>query len=434
MPFLNHLSIPILSDQDKHWMDRTIQSQKIAEAINHMQGGKTAGLDGLPIDICKLFKNKLISPLKNMYEESFQNGYFPPSLRNALITLILKPDKPPFMCESYRPISLLNSDTKIIAKVLARRLEKCLPSLIHHDQNGFIKNRQANYNIRRTLNIIHENKGSHDSAILSLDAEKAFDSVEWPYLFKVLSLFGFGTDFTQWVKLLYSGPCAEIMTNNYISKPFNLHRGTRQGCPLSPLLFILSLEPFAISIRNHPIMKGIQLADVEHRIALFADDALLYLTNLEQSFSALTEEINRFGNSSGYKVNQTKSSVLFINKQERLHCTIQHPFLNASKGFKYLGIFITPNQNTLVSDNYQPVISKAKESLNRWSSLPLTMIGRINALKMNILPKFLYLFQSIPLSPPPEFFLNMKRTLTLFIWKGKRPRLRLTLLYLPLDR
>uniref|UniRef100_A0A671UDU8 Reverse transcriptase domain-containing protein n=1 Tax=Sparus aurata TaxID=8175 RepID=A0A671UDU8_SPAAU len=399
-----------------------------------MKGGKSAGPDGRPIDIYKLFKNKLISPLKDMYEESFQKGSLPPSLSNALITLILKPDKPAFKCESYRPISLLNSDTKIIAKVLALRLERCLPSLINIDQNGFIKNRQAYYNIRRILNIIYENKEAQDSCILSLDAEKAFDRVEWPYLFEVLSRFGFGVYFRQWIKLLYSGPSAEIMTNNIISKPFKLHRGTREGCPLSPLLFVLALEPFAISIRNHPIIKGIQVADVEHCIALFADDTLLFLTNLEQSFSALADVINRFGKFSGYRVNKTKSSVLFLSGRERLHPTVQHPFMNTPQGFRYLGIFITPNLNSLVSANYDPVILKVKESLSRWISLPLSEIGRINAFKMNVLPKFLYLFQSIPLPPPPNFFQDMKKTLTKFIWKNRRPRLRLTLLYLPFDR
>ena len=287
---------------------------------------------------------------------------------------------------------------------MALRLEKCLPSLIHTDQNGFIKNRQAYYNIRRLLNIIQEKKETQDSCILSLDAEKAFDRVEWPYLFEVLSRFGFGVHFRQWIKLLYSGPCAEIMTNTFISNPFNLHRGTQQGCPLSPLLFVLVLEPFAISNRNHPIIKGIQIADVEHRIALFADDTLLFLTNLEQSFSALNEVINRFVKFSGYRVNKTKSSVLFLMERERLHPTVRHTFMNVPQGFRYLGITITTNLNSLISSNYNPVISEAKESLNRWSSLPLSVIGCISAFKMNILPKFLYLFQSIPLPPPPSFF------------------------------
>ena len=348
--------------------------------------------------------------------------------------MILKPDKPPTKCESYRPISLLNSDTKIIAKLLALRVEKCLPSIIGSDQNGFIKNRQAYYNIRRVLNIIYEKGETLDSCILSLDAEKAFDRVEWPYLFDVLPRFGFGDYFRQWVRLLYSGPSAEILTNNVISKPFTLHRGTRQGCPLSPLLFVLALEPFAISIRNHPVIRGIPIADVEHRIALFADDTLIFMTKLEQSLSALTDVIDRFGKFSGYRVNKSKSSILFLNEQEKIQPEIQHPFVNASKGFKYLGIFITPNLKSLIPANYDSVIVKVKESLSRWVSLPLSVIGRINVLKMNVLPKFLYLFQSIPLSPPPKFFRDMKTAFTKFIWKTMRPRLRLTLLYLPFDR
>lgn len=165
------------------------------------------------------------------------------------------------------------------------------------------------------------------------------------------------------------------MTNNCISKSFNLHCGTRQGCALPPLLFVLALEPFAISIRKHPIIKGIQIADVEHGIAFFTDDTLVYLTNLEISFSALTEEISRFGKSSGYKVNKTKLSVFLINKQEQLCSTALHKFLNAPQGCKYLGIFITSNLNSLVSTNFKPVISKAKESLNRWTSLPSSLIG-----------------------------------------------------------
>lgn len=208
-----------------------------------------------------------------------------------------------------------------------------------------------------------------------------------------------------------SDSCTQVHARRSWPITFILHHGTRQGCPLSPLLFILALEPFAISIRNHPIIKGIQIVDVEHRIALFAADTLLFLTNLEQSFSALADVISRFGKFSGYKVNKTKSSVLFLNERERLCPTVQHPFMNAPEGFRYLGIFITPNLNSLVSANYDPVILKVKEFLCRWVSLPLSVIGHINAFKMNVLPKFLYLFQSIPLPPPPKFFQDMKTTL-----------------------
>ena len=95
--------------------------------------------------------------------------------------------------------------------------------------------------------------------------------------------------------------------------------------------------------------------------------------------------------------------------------------------FTYLGVKITPTIESIIPTNYNPVIESVVESIYTWKSLPLSTIGRINVLKMNIVPKFLYLFQSIPLTPPGNFFCN-------FIWNNRRPRLHMTLLYLPYDR
>lgn len=145
--------------------------------------------------IYKAFKEKLIHPLMGMYEESLKTVILPPSLRKALIILIPKPDKPQTKCESYRPVSLINTDANILAKVWALRLECHLPTIIKNYQNGFVKNRQVFHNIRRILNIIHEKKDAKDNCILSLDAEKAFNRVEWPYLFDVLCRYGCGPKF-----------------------------------------------------------------------------------------------------------------------------------------------------------------------------------------------------------------------------------------------
>ncbi len=374
-------------------MEEKLDASEIADAIANMSGGKTAGPDGLPIDIYKIIKDKLIKPLLTMYEEAFQRGCLPDSLRNALITLILKPNKSPTNCTSYRPISLLNTDAKIIAKVIARRLEPVLPSVISLDQNGFVKNRQAFHNIRRVLNVIHTREGTPDAAILSLDAEKAFDRTEWSYLFDVLSCFGFGNYFRKWIKILYTDPMAEVATNYLISSPFKLSRGTHQGCPLLPMLFVLAMELFAIAVRSHSSISGIKVLDTEHRIVMYADNTLLLLMDLNNSIFNLSNLIDTFGTFSGFKVNETKSSIMFLNKQEQLNPVINHPFNNAVNGFKYLGITITPAIKDLVPSNYEPMISTVTESINNWSSMPISLIGRINVITMNMLPKFLYLFK-----------------------------------------
>lgn len=212
--FLDGLQIPNLSDEAKHQLDSPVSIEELLKAIAIMRSGKRAGPDGLPIDIYKAFKEKLVHPLMDMYEESLHAGILRPSLRKALITLIPKPDKPQTKCESYRPVSLINNDANILAKVLALRLEDHLPAIINNDQNGLVKNRQAFHNIRRVLNIIYEKTDAKDNRILSLDAEKAFDRVEWPYLFDELSRYGCGPKFCQWIKLLYCEPSAEVITNN----------------------------------------------------------------------------------------------------------------------------------------------------------------------------------------------------------------------------
>lgn len=166
------------------------------------------------------------------------------------------------MIVSCRPISLLNNDLKILCKVLAKRLEIHLPKLVHIDQNGFVWGRHGFYNIRRVLNILHEKCNTCDNALLSLDAEKVFDRIEWQYLFRTMERMGFGDTFMKWVRIMYANPLAEVLTNGITSAPFRLYRGTRQGCPLSPLLFILEIKPLAMAIRNHAHISGITIGSV----------------------------------------------------------------------------------------------------------------------------------------------------------------------------
>uniref|UniRef100_A0A8C6S6I3 Reverse transcriptase domain-containing protein n=1 Tax=Neogobius melanostomus TaxID=47308 RepID=A0A8C6S6I3_9GOBI len=189
---------------------------------------------------------------------------------------------------SYRPLSLLNNDYKIFAKILAKRLEKVIPSLIHIDQVGFIKGRLAANNMRRLFHVMSRASSlQHPAVALSLDAEKAFDRMEWPFLFEVLSKFGFGTSCMKWIKALYNEPMARIKTNGMISHPFQLFRSTRQGCPASPSLFILALEPLA-SIQKQLKITGISLPSCP-----ISNNSLLTVGGKTLRNAFLSEDINR---------------------------------------------------------------------------------------------------------------------------------------------
>lgn len=182
----------------------------------------------------------------------------------------------------------------------------------------------------------------------------------------------------KWIQLLYNNPTAQIMTNTNLSSPFKLEQSTCQGCPLSPLLFTLAIEPLAMTIRTDTNLSGITIGDHEHRISLHADDIILFLSNLSSSIPVTLRLINTFGQFSGYSINNTKSSILFLNKDERANPVLNTPFCNAREGFTYLGIKITPQINTIIEANYDPLMSEVKDSLEKWTIMPISLIGRIN--------------------------------------------------------
>lgn len=160
---------------------------------------------------------------------------------------------------------------KVLTKILANRLNSFLPCLIKKGQVGFVPQRQAGDAIWRILQLQHiAHERSLANMLLSLDMNKAFDTLSWPHLLSVLRHYGFGTSFLRWMAALYDSPRAKLKYYGFESPPFGIGRGTRQGFPLSPLLFILALEPLAEAIPTHSDVCGIEVAGSTHKIYLYS--------------------------------------------------------------------------------------------------------------------------------------------------------------------
>jgi len=197
-----------------------------------------------------------------------KGGSLPPSWREAFISVLPKEGKDRVDCKGYRPISVLNSDYKLYATIIAKRMESVMPLLIDEDQTGFIKNRQTQDNIWRALHTIEQiNKDQISAIILSLDAEKAFDSVGWEFLHLVMKRFNFSKDFIHCIQALYTSPTARIKVHGSLSDSITLQRGCRQGCPLSPNLFNLFIEPLAQAIRQETELEGMSRGGEEYKIS-----------------------------------------------------------------------------------------------------------------------------------------------------------------------
>jgi len=197
------------------------------------------------------------------------------SQRRGIISLIPKKSKDKTIRENLRPISLLNVDYKILTKVIAKRIEKVLPTLINPDQTGYVKGRYIGENVRLIYHLMHYTDNLNQNGIaIFLDFKKAFDSIEWNYLLETLHLFNFGTDIQHWIKMFYNNVTSCVLNNNnnnngHASTFFPLQRGVRQGFSLSGVLFVLGIELLSRSIKNDPTIRGIQVNKHELKISQY---------------------------------------------------------------------------------------------------------------------------------------------------------------------
>ena len=415
-----------LEEPDQNFCERPISEKEAKEVVKNMKNNKTPGTDGFPVEFYKFFWCDINTYLINSFNESFLKGELSVSQKQGIITCLPKGNKPREFLKNKRPISLLNTDYKILSGILAQRLKKVLPKVIGETQKGFLKDRYIGENIRLVYDImsdleVHNKKG----LIILLDFEKAFDSLEWKYINKVLQSYSFGTNFIRWFNTLYNNSCSCVINNGYFSEFFQLARGCRQGDPLSPYIFILAIEPLAMEIKLDKEVNGVTIGNTNFKLGQYADDTFLFLDGSEASLRKSFTVFEEFYLCSGLKLNIDKTFAVWLGSMKLSNETLCHDFnLKWAKSFTLLGVDFNVDKDKMVAENYNSKLNTIEKIIHCYKKRKLSLIGKVTVLKTLIVPKLVHIMQVLP-SPTSEFLKRMEIIFKLFLWDDKKPRITL---------
>ena len=335
--YLESIQNTTLTDDDANLCEGDINENELTLALKNMKLNKAPGADGLTTEFYREFWNDIKIILVKNFNESFHKGKLGYSQRKGIITLIFKNGEKENL-QNWRPITLLNIDYKLIATVLANRLQKVLKQLINEDQVGYVKGRRGTDIARLIQDVIDfSNTQSLECCLLFVDFHKAFDTLEWNFIQKCLGAYGFKVGFMKWVSLLYTDICNSVSLNGWLTDSIVPSRGIRQGCPLSALLFVLAIEMIAIKVRDTQSIEGISIGNVnkELKIAQLADDMTLFCRNTESAQNAL-QMIADFGEKAGIKLNKDKTTALWLGPGNPSETILDIPW--ADNFVKSLGI------------------------------------------------------------------------------------------------
>ena len=410
----------ILTDENKELCEGRVTFNECKEAVSKMKINKSPGLDGLSAEFYKVFWDDIGPILVDVYNECFDEGQLTDSLNLSVISLIFK-DGDKTHIENYRPISLSNTDYKILAFVMANRVQNVIGNIIDTDQTAYIKGRYMGTNIRLVNDIIdHFEKIQKNGLMFFADFKKAFDSLNWNFMIKALQFLNFGNSFIRWINTIYAAPKACIKNNGYISDSFELHRGIKQGCPISALLFVIAVEVLAIQIRQSQSLKGYNFGTSSKNIKIsqYADDCILFLNSKEELYSAINI-LQQFGNVSGLKLNTAKCKGLWIGAHKHLQTKTNLLGIKWPESLKYLGVYIGHNKNDLQEKNWESKLGKVMACLDSWSHRELSLFGKILIIKALAVSKLV--MNATVLVIPEGFIHKLNKALFGFLW-GKRDK------------
>ena len=357
---------------------------EVRDALKQVGLNKSPGLDGLPYKVYLRMSHMFVPILTDMFNHWFAQGANPGSVTKGVITLLKKGGRHVWEgLDDYR----LTTELKILARVLANRIQLVISDMIGslradhiaNDKTFAVKGRSIQDNLHLIGEVLEGIEDGTEAALISSDQSKAFDSVDHRFLATVLETAGFKPEFRRWISMMYHNPQAVVQVNGRRSRVFAVERSVRQGCPLSPLLYVLALEPLLRRLRDrttNPALRGVPFAGpLTARVSAFADDITVFVS-CRLDIKAVKKVVSEYERIAGAKVNFDKSEGLRLGAWRGSN-TLPGPFRWSDPPISILGVWFGPDLQ--LERNWSEIQAKVNAQVGIWLSRRLSLKGRVEA-------------------------------------------------------
>ena len=382
---------------------------EVLAAVKKSMNHKSPGEDGITAEFYKTQFETIGQDLTAVFNDMWRRRTIPEDMMKGIIVMVPKKSSARVV-KDYRPITLLDVDAKLYARVLAARLTRVADKMLHENQvrpGGRRTMAGALCDLRDVISAL----GTHDTpgCILSVDFSGAFDNVNHEFLFQTLKCLGLDSHFVSVLQAMYAGATSRLRINGELTDPFCIGRSVRQGCPLSALLFAVVLCPLLLRLQRH--LLGLQLARSCLKVSAYADDAFAVLRS-NSEVTSLNLAFQEFAAASGLAVNPQKCAVLAVGSWD---CTqdIGFPYV---ANMRVLGVEFSANIKTTIKLNWPRVLQAVKGVFISSTARNLGLSLRAEFVRTFALAKLWHVAQVLPL--PANIATDIMKAVGMFVFKG----------------
>lgn len=397
-----------VTQQDNDILCQPISIEELTASVMASPRGKSPGLDGIVAELYREFWPLISSAMHEVVTELWENGVPEEMLRGVVVFIPKKKDGK--TVKDYRPLTLLNCDLKLYARVLATRLARLQDKLLHPSQvrPGGVRNMTAALcDLRDVISYLDNTKSP--GCVLTIDLASAFDCVKHDFMLQVLRRRGLDPRFIQVLRPFYGNATSQLRVNGRLTSPFRVMKSMRQGCPMSMLMFSVCLSPLVTKL--HMRLEGVVLVDSCIKVSTYADDMYSILRSHHDAM-VVSEELGEFGDVSGLCENKAKSAALPVSRWDT----------NVAIGYKYvdhckvLGVVFARTISKTISMNWPQLVTSVRGILIDSCNRNLTLTQRVYFASTYGLSKIWHVAQVVPLSQSAAK--GLVKTVARFLWRG----------------